>query len=464
MFQKSQMENLVKAIQDNPSVYEIKMSIKNFNLFPKKLIKSRLVNTLKLPKSEHYNINVDIENNMIVLQDKKLDENLIVFSELTHSGSQSINFYNSLINTVKPNLVFLEQEPYENFDSYDGDKENAQLKFKSYIDDFYHLQEFKNFLKNNNCDRNYTLKGLDSIYNGNKELMEIESIIYGTLSKGIKISLFDLTQEEYLNTLLLFNAENNIEFFNEENKKIISILNNLEISAWINLQILKGCKNCSSFLTRSEIDWSPLSLEYIVNKKNLPNYNNTLLLQAKKIFSKIKETRNHKYIIFSSDSLNLASKFLEYSNNYIKSSQTFGAENDHFFTKFAESYKKDFSYNEENKAAMLNTITCGLLLKEKYNVFCNSPPFIVPKQFESEFIKEYKKEFLKNFDLFYNFENSDQINFDNNENSIHEQQRNDIHGLVKNQKLLRAKDCLPFNYIQHLKAIRSRMLDSDKMV
>ena len=426
MFQKSQLENLVKNIQDNGSLYEIKLGIKNFNLFPKKLIKSRLVNTLKIPKSETYNINVDIENNMIVLQDKKFDDNLIVFCELTHQGVQSVNFYNSLINTVKPNLILLEQEPYENYKS----TENS-LEFDSYIEDFSDINEFRNFLKENKCDRNYSLKGTDNIYNNKKELMEIESILYCALNKKVKVTLFDLNHHEYLNSLI--SCKEN--FFSEENKKSISILNNLEISAWVNSQFGKGCKNCTSFLSRSEMEWNPLSLEYIIDKKNLPNYGMGVFLKAKKIYNKIKENNKKKIIIFSSDSLTLVNKFLDFSNDpdILEKSKEFNF----------EDYKREFNLKNLNNEIMMDNLTSGMLLKEKINIYSNNPPFYYEKNNE-DFKKLYKENFLKNFEIFYDFGDSESLKFDSDESE-------------GNKGLMKYKDCSPYNFFSSLKEIKNTM-------
>ena len=448
MFQKSQLENLVKSIQENSNIYEIKSGIKNFNLFPKKLIKSRLVNTFSMPKSDDYNINIDIENNIIVLQDKKLEDNLIVFAELTHSGVQSINFYNSLINTVKPNLIFLEQEPFEIHKTSQSNSERQS--FSEYQDKFSHLQEFKNYLKDNKSDRNYTIKGSDFVYNDKKELMEIESIIYGALTKKVKVNLFDLNHEEYLNTLFnnqIINNKENIDFFNEDNKRVISILNNIEISAWINLQLIKGCKNCTSFLSRNEIEWNPLSLEYVVNKRNMPNYESSLLLKTKKIFNKIKDNKNQKYIIFSSDTLNIAKKFIEFSNKNSKEKDY--AET--FFHSFNQNYTKEFSF-KNNDEKYYDIITCSMLMKEKYYIYSFNPPFKIKANGETEFLKEYKKHFLKNFDLFYNLNQIEELNLENEE-------ENNENFLNTNEKpLLKQKDCSPYNYIQSLKNIRESMI------
>jgi len=448
MFQKSQMENLVKSIQENSNIYEIKTGIKNFNLFPKKSIKTRLVKSLNIPKSDDYNINVDIENNMIVLQDKRLEDNLLVFAELTHSGAQSINFYNSLINTVKPNLILLEQEPFE---IYQASKfHDEKLTFVGYKEKFSDLSEFKNFLKDNKSDRNYSIKGTDYVLNDKKEIMEIESIIYGALSKNINVNLIDLNNQEYLNTIINNNFDDNKEknvFFNEDNKKIIAILNNLEISAWINIQLIKGCKNCTPFLGRKEIDWNPLSLEHVVSKRNMPNYESSLIIKTKKIFNKIKENKNQKYIIFSSDSLNITKKFIHFSNKNSKERD----DADVFIKSFNKNYIKEFSF-PNNEREDLEVITCSLLLKDKYYVYSSNPPFNIRSNDQNEFMKEYKKYFLKNFDLFYNFDNLESLNFE-----IDSQENDNILNKSE-QTLIKIKECCPQNYFESLKKIRKSMI------
>lgn len=468
MFQKQQMENLVKDIQENSNIYEIKTGVKNFNLFPKKLIKTKLINTLSIPKSDDYNINVDVENNMIVLQDKKLEDNLIVFAELTHNGSQSVNFYNSLMNTVKPILVFLEQEPFEIYQETNSmdNTSDSKIKFIEYKDKFSHIQEFRNYLKDNKSDRNYILKSSDYIYNEKKEIMEIESIIYNALNKNIKINLFDLNHQEYLNTLLHKNEDDNNyykkNFFNLENKKVISILNNLEISAWINLQTIKGCKNCTSFLTRNEIDWNPLSLEFVVNKKNLPNYKEALYLKSKKIFDKISEKKDQKYIIFSTESLNLVKNYIEFSNKNSKIRENA----DLFFNNFKRKFIREFSLNFENSTNKENKLedneeinlddyfdilSCSLIMKEKFHVYSKHPPFKIKKSEQSDFIKMYKQNFTKNFDIFFNLESTDISEFDNED-------KNELI-LDKNEKtMLKFNDCSPYIFYQNLKNIRENML------
>lgn len=448
MFQKTQMENLVRSIQENSSIYEVKVGIKNFNLFPKKLLKTRLVNTLSIPKSDNYNINVDIENNMIVLQDKKFEENLIVFADLTHNGIQSINFYNSLMNTVKPYSIFVEQEPFE---IYQQNKLNSEkYSFMEYKEKFFHLQEFKNYLNENKSDRNYILKGQDLIYNYKKEIMEIESIIYGALSKNIQVNLFDLNHHEYLNTLI-YNTKCQSDFFSNENKNVISILNNLEISAWINLQLLKGCKNCTSFLSRNELDWNPLSLEFVVNKNNLPNTELPLLLKTKKIYRKIEENKNKKYIIFSSDTLNLTKKFIEFSNkNSIEK-----IEGEKLIEDFYKEFIREFSLSPKtlNLEKYFDIITSGLLLKEKFHIYSKNPPIKIKTTEETDFIEFYKKNFLKNFDAFFNLELADELNFEE------DKENNEGFVLNKNEKsFIKYNDCSPYNYFQSLKEIRKNML------
>ncbi len=115
LFSKNELENTIKVLSE-PEFSEIKKFYKKpINLFKKKSHKleiNNLCSAYDLHDTNKFNINIDVEHSVYALNEKD-SERVITFVEMTHLGKSSVDYYNSLIKSVNPSVIFLEQEPVQ---------------------------------------------------------------------------------------------------------------------------------------------------------------------------------------------------------------------------------------------------------------------------------------------------------------------------------------------------------------
>jgi hypothetical protein len=358
MFKKSDLERTVKLLSDN-KYYQIKSEIsKGLNFF-KKVSKGKLNTTMELDSklSNKYNSNVDIENNLIVLTDKFNENRNIIFVELTHSGQSSLNLYQTLIKTMNPGLVLIEQEPY--------------VEGSNKFDNFQDLNNFKKFIKDFS-ESNLEIKNNHVINNSVDALSEVESIILNSLTpSGMssnskkKVVLFDVPYHNYFKSFLHFSKLD--PKLNSQDKLIsirdkLTCLNLFEINNWLSNQETLGCKTCASFFNKREVNWYPLHLEFLVNKNTLPNSSYVRNFKINKIFNSIKEEKEN-VLIFASNTKQLCYDFLQYTENS-------KSDNQFEFDDYFDSKELNSDYNSE-------ILSLAFLLKENFKKFYKSPPIKV---------------------------------------------------------------------------------------
>lgn len=398
MFKKHDLESVVKTLSD-AKFYQIKGEIsKNLNFF-KKSPKSKIISSIgwegKDLVNKKFGVNVDIENNLIVLTDKFNENRHIIFVELGHNGLSSINLYQSLIKNMNPSTILIDQEPYQMVtQEVNKGVINSEVTSFDKFDDF---NFFKSFLKE------HEIKGLGlnlQIKNANvfsdNIPSEVESLIYHSLvntqishSKK-KAVLFDLPYSTFIKSFIHYSMEMKINNSSlNEIKNKISVVNLLEIIHWLTVQEALGCKNCASFFNRSEVNWSPLHLEFLIDKNSLPNAPFIRHFKNKKISDCITNTnKTDSVMIFGSNILDLAENFINYSHT-------------------AEEKEKDFQYdfddcfqNSDLNNENLELISLGLHLKEKYKNFLINPPLKM-KNIDEKNLKILRTNYINDFQELY---------------------------------------------------------------
>lgn len=373
-FKKNHLEDAIQIISSKQYA-DIKSSVKGINLFKKKPAKVEQKNILSALDltSKKYNINVDVENNLIVLVDKEIEEKHIVFCELTHKGMESLNLYYSLINSMEPDLVLVEQEPYQISKVITkGDILSTEVNEYS---SFENLNKFKEFIKEYN--RYYTFKK-DYVYDlSRSNYCEVESIVYNSLRKNKKIFLLDMPFSKYTKSFV--KSFDSYKYNKEEFKQIASVLNINDIITWVAVQENIGCKKCASFLNKKAIDWSPYHLEFIM-KDYLPNYKYILDYKTHKINDKIKSTKKN-VMVFSSNINDLCKGVLQTDNlEHISK----------------EDEREEINFTSDD----LDLITLALNLKENYHKYITNPPFELHNVKQEDF-KRYQKAFKNNIEQLY---------------------------------------------------------------
>lgn len=407
-----------------------------------KLERSKLNNLLNL-KSKNYQINLDVENNLIVLLDKeKEDEKQIIFVELTHQGLNSLNLYSTLIKNLDPDYILIDQEPYYNNFSNISDEiidnksnnnsKSQQIQKHVFFND---IKKFKDLLRDNftsiNSKNYLTFKGPLAFNLKDKSYLEVESLINIALTDNKMVELIDLDYKEYIKSFLYYdNFINKHQTFKFEH---LEILNVLEISSWLSLQESIGCKKCASFFNKKSIDLEPLNIEYLFDKKQLPNYEYIISKKVNRITEII--NKNNKVMIFGSDILNLFKNFLN------KEDIVNNSNNNNMHLKLEEEINSFNNINEANhnikfknteilNGDYLNKLTQALLTKEYSKKFINFPPFEI-----KEDVHEYRKTMIKNINKLYG------LDF------------NEINTFIENEFNNYDKDtsnCEPLNYIKYL--------------
>ncbi len=115
LFSKNELENTIKVLSE-PEFSEIKKSYKKpINLFKKKSHKletNNLCSAFDLHETNKFNISIDVEHSVYALNEKD-SERVITFAEMTHLGESSVDSHNSLIKSVNPSVILLDQEPIQ---------------------------------------------------------------------------------------------------------------------------------------------------------------------------------------------------------------------------------------------------------------------------------------------------------------------------------------------------------------
>ncbi len=355
MFKKSDLEKAVNILSNN-KFYEIKSEIpKGLNFF-KKVSKGKLNVTMELDTklSNKYSSNVDVENNLIVLTDKFNENRNIIFVELTHGGQSSLNLYQTLIKTMNPSLVLVEQEPYV----------EKSIKY----DNFHDLNDFKQFIKDFSGS-NLEIKNNQVFKNSVDALCEVESIILNSLTPSSmscnkkKVVLFDVPYHNFFKSFLHFSRLDpnlNTQYKLNSIRDKLTCLNLFEINNWLNTQEILGCKKCASFFNKKEVNWYPLHLEFLVNKNKLPNSSYIRTYKINKIFKHISEEKEN-VLIFSSNSKQLCYDFLEFNDDKsLYNSQL--------------EFDDNFDYKELNSDYDSEVLSLAFLLKENFNNFVKCYP------------------------------------------------------------------------------------------
>jgi hypothetical protein len=423
MFKSLDLERTVKLLSDN-KFYEIKSEIKRLNFF-KKIPKQKINTTIGFINSNQYRVNIDIENNLIVLTDKFNADRTITLVELTHSGTKSTTLYNSLIKSMNPELVLIEQEPYIN------NIDNIYTK----IDIFDNLNNYKEFLLSTKLQYEISSNVVMDKY---KMVLEVESIILNALQSSValgsvkkQVRLYDVPNHNFFKSFLHFYKESSKDDLNMI-KQRIQCLNIMEIYNWLKFQEAVGCRNCASFLNKAEVSWYPLSLEFLINKNTLPNADYINQYKQNRINQSLEENKNN-VIIFAQDIIKICEQILNKENN---------KENILEFDDYINNTDLKTDLEKEK-------LSLALHLKENYKSYYTNLPFKVNKD-----VANLEHFFKKDYEFFNKLDNfGDLIDEINNTNSSEETLTKNEKNFINrknNLKTMNTKGCEPFNYLKQL--------------
>lgn len=413
MINKQNLEETVKMLQ-NQNFYEIKRTFGKGGLNFFRKIKNKNPSTLLDLQTNKFNIHLDNENNLIILNDKITDNPQIIFVELTHEGVDSLNLYNSLIKTMNPLYILIEQEPFQINRILNDDKNiNTDISKRG---EFEEVDLYKSYMKKVNQD---LILKKDNYYKiVTNELKPIESFIYQSLClKNKNVVLFDVPYHKFVKSFSHYlkkneNNNNNYEFL----RQFTSILTSLELISWVSAQEKIGCKTCASFFNKKEIQWQPLKPEFLIDKQLLPNIEFIKNYKVKKIEEFVNKSQNRTAMVFSSDVRNLCNDYLNSNNKNIEFEFDENFENSHF--------------SDQNN---INYISLALHLKENSLDYFNKPP-IKMQDVSKENFKNFQNSFNRDFDYIYDFK------------------INEIDKLIT-KKQENEKMCYPYNYFKTMNFI-----------
>lgn len=242
----------------------------------------------------------------------------ISFVELEDTSSTGLSLYQSLINTLKPNKILINNEPLEYLEF--NNKENKVIN-KS-ISSFKDHQAYLNMIKEMGV---YKIRPLNNeIFYKSNDLAITESIICYACYNNISTELFDLPTSDFLISFYKYTNSLSKDKLNDLNQ-LTKVTHLLSLINWINIQENSGCVKCANYFGRKAIPSQPLSLEFLIDKSLFPNY------------SIINSYRISKLV----DSFNNNDRVLVFSNDIFKDAANFSS----YYEKILESEKNNTSYD-----------------------------------------------------------------------------------------------------------------------
>ena len=396
MFKQADLQEAIKILS-HPKFYDLKSEVGVGLNFFKKSPKSKIIQTMSMQHDkEKFDMNIDVENNLIVFTDKLNEKRHITFVELTHEGLKSLNLYHSLLKNMDPSTILIEQEPYQK-NKYEISNTISNDIIKH--DNFGSLPLFKDFMKNHNTDMSFQK---DHVINRKtKQYCEVESIIYQALSdKGNfihqnnkkNVILFDVPFHNFVQSFSHFLDEKSYQDYKDN----FTLINLSEIINWLSLQESLGCKSCASFLNKNETLHKPLSLEFSVDKRFLPNHQFVLNYKINKIIKHVfvenKGSIINKQgaIIFASNIKELAQAFKEkIYHSDVDDADACIKENEFEF----DDYITNNNFNPKN-------LSLSLLVKDNYQKYYTEPPLKL-KNISKENFELFQNQFINDYsDLF----------------------------------------------------------------
>lgn len=339
-FKKNQIEEITKIINSEsikslvtPDVISGILSRHNSSLKSKKItfnvkksksiIKNDLIhNCLKVNKFLFNYIRYDSENVCLQFGNEKQNksqnlseddnfdvskfQNLITFCELDDIQTNDIMYFQSLINSINPNVVLINNEPFVSFNNNSFKSTNTSaLEERKYFKD---KQDFIQLLEKIG---DYKSRNLESTvyYKSSGYLAIVESIIFYCCSKNIKSELFDLPINDFVSSYL-----DKIESFkfSQDVNVLADLTNIVSLLNWIKIQENSGCLKCANYFNKKAIKIEPTPLEFLFDKKILPNYEKINTYRIKSLYEAFKTDKN--VLVFTNDIFSDTKDFIDYYN------------------------------------------------------------------------------------------------------------------------------------------------------
>ena len=275
---------VLKHQQDNDTFFS-KERINN-----KKELLAVLLNSLQIENlsTKENNIEYDKENNII---ETNINGRKIILIEICDVSSNGFKQFQNNFNKYRPKVVLINNEPLFNRDN------------NTFINKFNDKKALFECLK----DKSYRVRNISSEVFKNSCFSICESAALYSLCNNSTVEYFDIPILDYLITF----AKHNTEDFNNL-KPIFKIINISNLLFWIGYNAKEGCNECNK---SNNFMMEPLSLEFLVSRELLPNYDSINKYRVNRIYDALNDTNQSDNIIVYSNNIHLDLKILLESIN-----------------------------------------------------------------------------------------------------------------------------------------------------